>query len=672
MSDKKWNPNQPIRSLWSSAEAELCESDLELRVYSSRLLGQDSTLVLHGGGNTSVKVKELNLVGEEEEILYVKGSGWDLATIEKEGFAPVRLTPMQKLAKLKALSDPEMVNELKTQMILAGAPSPSVETILHAVLPFRFVDHTHADAVVTLTNSVDGEQRVRELYGDKVIVVPYVMPGFDLARQIDEEFSKQKTEKTIGMVLLHHGVFTFSDSAQDSYENMVKLVSMAEEYLQQEDSWSVAQDGGEITAPVGEMRGDIASLRADISAAAGSPMIMQMVQSRAGLNFSNQDRVADIACRGPVTPDHVLRTKRIPMVGRDVTAYGEEYSKYFEQYSPNATEAKTILDPAPRVVLDKSLGLCAVGKSVKDADIVADLYEHTMVCIERAESLGGWRTLPESDIFNLEYWDLEQAKLKKSSATPQFQGEVALVTGAASGIGRACVTSFIARGAVVIGLDIDSSIVDLYPNSQSSFLGIECDIADEDAQRSALEQGVRRFGGIDMVVLNAGLFPGGTHIAELDSKSWRRVLEVNLDSNLALLRESYPLLKLAPNGGRIVVMGSKNVPAPGEGAASYSASKAALVQLMRIAALEWGRDGIRVNALHPDAVFDTGIWSDEVLQSRAQHYGISVAEYKSRNIMGVEVSSRDVAELTAELCGELFAKTTAAQIPIDGGNERVI
>jgi len=322
------------------------------------------------------------------------------------------------------------------------------------------------------------------------------------------------------------------------------------------------------------------------------------------------------------------------------------------------------------VVLDQTLGLCAVGKSAAEVEMVSDLYEQTMNCIQRAEPLGGWQALPASDIFDLEYWDLEQAKLKSGGSAPLFQGEVVLVTGAASGIGKACVESFLKRGAAVVGFDINPAIEKLIDSP--AFLGIAGDIADETAQQSALEQAVRRFGGLDMVVLNAGMFPGGTPIAELKTEAWQQVLRVNLDANLALMRDCYPLLKQAPNGGRMVVMGSKNVLAPGAGAAAYSASKAALTQLMRIAAFEWGGEGIRINALHPDAVFDTGIWTDEVLQSRAEHYGMSVQQYKTRNILKVEVTSGDVAELTAEMCGPLFAKTTAAQLPVDGGNERVI
>ncbi len=658
----------PIQSLWNDEDAAKCRNDLDLRVYTSRLLGQNPNLVLHGGGNTSVKITETNLVGEEEEILYVKGSGWDLATIEAPGFAPVRLEPMKKLAKLESLSDPQMVNELKTQMTLAGAPSPSVETILHAVLPYRFVDHTHADAVVTLTNTADGEQRIRDIYGDKVIIVPYVMPGFDLARRVGELYEQKATDQTIGMILLNHGVFSFSDSAQESYERMIELVSMAEKSLMEQNAWELTQQL--VRSPEAPQRKVLATLRAELSSAAGRAMIVQMTENECGFSFVQHPHLASIASRGPVTPDHVLRTKRIPMVGRDVDGYCEDYVNYFSQHAPNARDEKTMLDPAPRVMLDQELGFCAIGKSAADVRIVSDIYEQTMTCILRAEQLGGWKALPACEIFDLEYWDLEQAKLKKGGSAPLFQGEVVLITGAASGIGRACVDSFMSRGAAVVGLDINPAIEGMI--NSPGFLGIAGDIADEAAQQAALEQAVRRFGGLDMVVLNAGMFPGGTPIAELSTEKWQQVMKINLDANLALMRECHPLLKQAPNGGRVVVMASKNVPAPGAGAAAYSASKAALTQLMRIAALEWGSDKIRVNALHPDAVFDTGIWTEEVLQARADHYGMSVEQYKTRNVLKTEVTSHDVAELSAEMCGPLFAKTTAAQLPVDGGNERVI
>jgi rhamnose utilization protein RhaD (predicted bifunctional aldolase and dehydrogenase)/NAD(P)-dependent dehydrogenase (short-subunit alcohol dehydrogenase family) len=658
-----------MKSLWNDREAAAYKSDLGLRVYTSRLLGHDPSLVLHGGGNTSVKIIEKNLVGEEEEILYVKGSGWDLETIAEAGFAPVRMAHLLKLAKLSVLSDSQMVNELKTQMTRANSPAPSVETILHASLPYKFVDHTHADAVISITNTANGCDRIREIYGDDVVIIPYVMPGFDLARVCAEKFAAEKCDRTIGMVLMNHGIFSFGETAAESYERMIALVDRAEVYLQKQNAWEISSSPLLQGEGLG-VRSEIAQLRADVSRVAGFPVVLSSHSDEKSLAFAQREDINIISQQGCATPDHVIRTKRLPLVGRDVNAYAEAYRTYFAEESPKSTQPVTILDPAPRVILDRQLGLVTVGKSAKDAAIVADIYQHTMEIIARSQLLGGYQALPASDIFAVEYWELEQAKLKKGGSAPAFTGEIALVTGAASGIGKACVDSLLKRGAAVVGLDINPAIEKLY--DRPDFVGVTCDVSDETAIAYALDKAIKAFGGLDILILNAGMFPSGCRIENLDTATWQKVMHINLDANLILMRECYPLLKLAPNGGRVVAIGSKNVPAPGPAAAAYSASKAALTQLMRVAALEWSSDRIRINTLHPNAVFDTGVWTDEVLTSRAKHYGLTVEKYKTNNLLKVEVTSRHVAELAAEMCGELFACTTAAQVPIDGGNDRVI
>ncbi len=657
-----------MQNRWNNQDAARHTTDLALRVYSSRLLGQDSSLVLHGGGNTSVKVTETNLVGETEEILYVKGSGWDLESIEEAGFAPVRMAHLLKLARLESLTDPQMVNELKTSMTLASAPSPSVETILHAALPYKYVDHTHADAVVTITNSHNGLARIREIYGEEMVIIPYVMPGFDLARLCAERFAAEATEKTVGMILMNHGIFSFGESAKASYDLMIELVTRAEDYLKANNAWDLPAPTA--TGSSKSLRGEISTLRQEISAAAGHPMLLSTDMSPACLSFARRADIGALSQQGPATPDHVIRTKRLPLLGRDVAGYTAAYRSYFKENAAHAKDEKTMLDPAPRMVLDPELGLCCAGRRAKDAVIINDIYRHTQQIIQRATLLGGYQALPAHDIFDVEYWDLEQAKLRKGGTPPPFSGEVALVTGAASGIGKACVEALLARGAAVVGVDINPEVKQLF--QRPDFLGLACDLADEAQIPQALEHAARRFGGLDMLILNAGIFPQGRRISELPTAHWRKVLNINLDANLILMRESHPLLKRAPAGGRVVIIGSKNVSAPGPGAAAYSASKAALNQLARIAALEWGCDGIRINSLHPDAVFDTALWSDELLQSRAAHYNLTVDAYKHKNLLQVEIRSCDVANLAAEMCGPLFAKTTAAQIPIDGGNDRVI
>jgi rhamnose utilization protein RhaD (predicted bifunctional aldolase and dehydrogenase)/NAD(P)-dependent dehydrogenase (short-subunit alcohol dehydrogenase family) len=656
-----------MKSLWSDREAKEFAGDLGLRVYTSRLLGRDKSLVLHGGGNTSVKIDEKNLFGEQETILYVKGSGWDLETIEPQGFSPVLLAHVLRLAELPSLSDPEMVNQLVTHMLKAAAPAPSIETILHGLMPQKFVDHTHADAVLSVSNTKDGEKRIRDVYGKRCVVIPYLMPGFDLAQLCAREFKRQSTPETVGMVLLNHGIFSFGESAREAYERMIELVTLAENYLDSKNAWMVVPN----RFTPGRVRADAqADLRRKLSDAAGSPLILKTVTNERTLSLAQHPQAATITQQGPATPDHVIRTKRTPMLGTNVERYVAEYGRYFGEHAPKAKEPKTMLDPAPRVVLDPTFGLAAAGRTAKDAAIVDEIYDHTIDVILRAEELGGFRALPARDIFDVEYWDLEQAKLKKGGKPPAFAGEVALVTGAASGIGKAAVTAFLARGAAVIGLDLDTKVESLH--ARPDFLGLHCDVTSEQHVTVALARAVLAFGGVDMLVLNAGIFPASRKIADLPTDEWRKSMSVNLDANLILLRACHPLLKLAPRGGRVVVIGSKNVLAPGPGASAYSAAKAALNQLARIAALEWGADRIRVNTLHPNAVFDTDLWTEEVLLQRAKNYGMTVEEYKTNNVLKTQVGSRDVAELAAEMCGPLFAKTTGAQVPVDGGNERVI
>ncbi len=462
-----------MKSLWTDAEAATFPGDLGQRVYTSRLLGRDKSLVLHGGGNTSVKIREKDLLGREREILYVKGSGWDLEKIEEAGFSPVKLDHLVDLAGLEALPDPQMVNEMRTHMLRADAPTPSVEAILHATLPFKYVDHTHADAVLAISNTPDGDRRIRELYGDEVVVIPYVMPGFDLARLCAQIFPRERKPATIGMVLSNHGIFSFGASAREAYERMIALVDKAERALAKESKVSAPVALTALKAP---LRQEIAALRRGVSRVAGFPAIVAIHADDASLAFAQRGDVASIARRGPATPDHVLRTKRIAMVGRDVDSYAREYAAYFGDHAPKAREPKTMLDAAPRVIVDPALGVATVGRTAKDAQIVFDIYEHTMQVIQRAEGLGGWKALPAKDIFDVEYWDLEQAKLRKGGTAPPFAGEVVLVTGAASGIGKACVQSFLARGAAVVALDLNAAVES--QAKRPDFLGIACDVTD--------------------------------------------------------------------------------------------------------------------------------------------------------------------------------------------------
>ena len=410
-----------MKSLWNDNEAAQCHGDpLALRVYSSRLLGQEAALVLHGGGNTSVKAKATNLFGETEELLYVKGSGWDLATIEAAGFAPVKLDILKKMARLEQLTDSEMVRLQRSAMTDPSAPNPSVEAILHAIIPFKYVDHTHADAVVTITNTEKGEERIRQIYGNRVLIVPYVMPGFILARKIYEMTQNIDWTPLEGIILMNHGAFSFSDEAKTSYERMIQLVTVAEDYLQTQAAVlpSLAN-----LKPKDNLL-ELVAIRKSISDIKGAAMIARLDNGLAAVNFANLPNVASIATRGPLTPDHVIRTKMKPvLLGENPTAdiadYAQAYNEYFER---NTNGRLTCLNPAPDWAIWPGYGLISFGRSVKAAQIVADIKDHTIHAIQVAEMLGGWQALPESDLFDMEYWELEQAKLGKTCHSLPLQG----------------------------------------------------------------------------------------------------------------------------------------------------------------------------------------------------------------------------------------------------------
>src|SRR5687767_3166491 len=501
-----------MKSRWNEAEAAQLTGPLGPRIYTSRLLGQEKSLVLHGGGNTSVKLREKDVFGVEHDVLYVKGSGADLETINAVNFAPLPLLYLQKLARLPALSDSQMLNELNTHVLRSGAPSPSVETLLHALLPHKYVDHTHADAVLAVSNAPDGEKRIRDIYGDRVAVIPYVMAGFQLAAHCAREFPKQAGKRTVGMVLLSHGIFSFGVEARESYERMIELVSMAEEYLKKHRAWEAVTQATPVSLP----RTDVAQLRKSISEVAGFPLLMKVNGGAKFAGFAGHPQVERLSQQGPATPDHLLYTKPVPMLGRDVAAFSKKYRDYFAKH---AKDGHTMLDPAPRMVIDKDLGFAALGRNAREAAIVEELYDHTIDVILRAEALGGWRAVGEDHLFDIEYWELEQAKLHKPKQPPMFGGEVVLVTGAASGIGKGCVESFLSRGAAVVGLDRNPAIATMW--NQPGVLGLECDLTNEKQLDSSFGEAVKRFGGVDMLVLNAGMFPSSQPVHEIAPDAWQ-------------------------------------------------------------------------------------------------------------------------------------------------------
>ena len=685
------------------------DNDLAIRIYTSRLLGSDANLVMHGGGNTSVKTTKPDLFGSPVEVLVVKGSGCDLKTIQDSGFSPLRLQPTAALATLDNLSDDDMAHQLRVNLLDNSAPRPSVESILHAILPFKFVDHTHADAVVTLTNLQHGDAIIADIYDD-CLVLPYRMPGFDLAKQVFDSLQIDDLQNRKGIILMHHGVVTFADDAKTAYENMIQLVNRSEDYIVKRITDASITTTGRKNKTADASRSlsretllRLCQIRKSVCQVKGAAQLAALDTCDFATAFATMGNVADVACRGPITPDHVIHTKRTACIfetndplddsaeeltqsdddsrfsrnqgsnhhpNNEAEQFAIDYRRYFRDH---ANDQLTMLDAAPRWGVWKEHGTLAFGNTPADCEIVTDLTEHTIKCIKTAEALDRWQPLGPKDVFRLEYWVLEQRKVVGntigSSPAPKIhQGKIAVVTGAASGIGLATARRLHDDGCVVLGLDIDRSVEDLL--CSRSLRGVVCDLTDEAAVKSEIENWVRRFGGLDIVVLNAGVFESGETIEGL-TDTWTRAIEINLTATQRVLRHCIAFLKHGYEATAIIV-GSRNFSAPGAGASAYSVSKAGVTQLARVAALELAKDNVRINTVHPDAVFDTGIWSETVLKQSADRYRMTVEQYKSKNLLRRQITSADVAAMISTVAGPIFASTTGAQIPIDGGNERVI
>lgn len=657
------------KNLWDNGALASDADLLDQCVYGSRLLGIDTSLVLHGGGNTSIKDGYCDITGRIIDAIYIKGSGGDLKSIERSGFAVLPIERLLDLLKLENLSDTDMMRELSAARFDHSMPPPSVEALMHAFIPFRAVLHSHADAILALTNNPNGRLLVQEVLGDSVVVVPYVKPGFDLAREVLSCWKERASQSTKALVLLNHGLFTFAESMVEAYTNHIEIVSKAESFLTSKVRVSTAINPRPIAN--GSKSEMIAQLRNKISLIAGKSMILSRECGSRIMSFIERSDLERVASQGPLTPDHVIRTKRLPLIGTDVEAFAREYTEYFERNAARSKSSLQMLDPAPRILLIPDLGMFSVGSSVAGASICRDIYLHTAEVIATCEdSLGGWRALDEESIFDVEYWELEQAKLQRSDDKKRLVGQVAVVTGAASGIGRACALELMSQGAAIIAVDKSHEVCSV--SDDLNWYGVVSDVTNKESLDFAISSGVDQFGGVDIAVLAAGIFGQSEMVAGVSADNLNSVRDVNTDSVLELMAKLHPLLKQSPTYGRVVIVGSKNVRAPGVGAVVYSTSKAATVQIARIAALEWAQDRIRVNVVHPDAVFDTGLWTEELIATRAKNYNISEQEYRSRNLMKVEIRAEHVGLLVAEMCGPAFFATTGAQISIDGGNERTI
>jgi rhamnose utilization protein RhaD (predicted bifunctional aldolase and dehydrogenase)/NAD(P)-dependent dehydrogenase (short-subunit alcohol dehydrogenase family) len=681
-----------MKSLWSDSEAESfiaryadkgVNRDLALRVYTTRLLGGDPRLVLHGGGNSSVKTVARDLLGDEVEVLCVKGSGWDMGNIEPAGLPAVRLGPLRKLRRLERLADEDMVNAQRGNLIDSAAPNPSVETLLHAFLPAKFVDHTHSMAVLALTDQPDGDQLCREVYGGRLALVPYIMPGFALAKKAAEIFEREPRAE--GLVLLKHGIFTLGGTAREAYERMIEMVTLAEERLQRgrRQVFAAAALPASVAsvAEVAPILRGLCALSNDRMSGIAKRQVLDFRNTPEVMSYVNGADLARYSQIGVVTPDHTIRTKNWPLLlpppessrlrewrdgpaAQAVAAFERRYLDYFRRHNASQTPPKTALDPMPRVVLVPGVGLFGLGASKKDAAIAADIALNTIAVITDAEAIGRYECIGEADMFDVEYWSLEQAKLGKAAEKPLAR-QVALVTGGGSGIGAATAQAMAKAGAELAVLDRDGEAAKTTARAiGGAALAAPCDVTDAAQVRAAFEQVCRHFGGVDIVVSNAGAAWQGT-VGEVDDATLRRSFELNFFAHQSVAQHATRIMRAQGTGGCLLFNTSKQAVNPGRDFGPYGLPKAASLALMKQYALDHGKDGIRANAVNADRI-RSGLLTLDMIQARARARGVSEIDYMSGNLLGREVTADDVADAFVYLA--TARKTTAATITVDGGN----
>ena len=676
-----------MKSLWSEGDAEAMVArygaagvgrDLAWRVYTSRLLGGDPRLVLHGGGNTSVKTVLPDLLGEPAQVLCVKGSGWDMANIEPPGLPAVRLAPIRKLRAREALSDEDMVKIQRANLIDPGAPNPSVETLLHAFLPQKFIDHTHATAVLSLADQPAAAERLADLYGPKVGIVSYIMPGFLLAKAAAEVFEADPAVE--GLVLVKHGVFSFGEDAREAYERMIAIVSLAEERLARgrksmfvRAKLPAALAGAAEIAPI--LRGACA-LPDPATQGIYKRFVLDFRSGPAILDFVNGAELERYALAGVATPDHTIRTKNYPLIvppperGRldqfaqsarqAVGHFITDYHAYFARHNAASGVKKRELDPVPRVILVPGLGLFGLGRNARDAAVAADLAESWVATVTDAEAVGTFESLSEAELFEMEYWSLEQAKLGSAVEKP-LAGQVALITGGAGTIGLATARALKNAGVEIALLDRAGAEA---AAAKLGGLGLVCDVTDPAAVHAAFDRIAERFGGVDIVVSNAGAAWQG-RIGEVEDSVLRESFELNFFAHQRVAQNAVRIMRAQGTGGVLLFNVSRQAVSPGPNAGPYGLPKAATLFLMRQYALEYGADGIRANAVNADGIRG-GLLTPEFIKERAAAYGISEADYMARNLLGREVTAEDVAQAFLDLA--LARNTSAAFVTVDGGN----
>jgi rhamnose utilization protein RhaD (predicted bifunctional aldolase and dehydrogenase)/NAD(P)-dependent dehydrogenase (short-subunit alcohol dehydrogenase family) len=677
-----------MKSRWSDADAKDfikryagVGEELALRTYTTRLLGSDPKLVLHGGGNTSIKLKARDLLGDEIDVIHIKGSGWDMGNIEPQGLPAVRLEPLRRLRALPKLSDEDMVNFQRLNLLDAAAPNPSVECLLHAFLPHKFIDHTHSTAVLALTDQPDGEAIARDVFGKRMAYVPYFIPGFTLAKAVADVFDKNPSVE--GLILPRHGIFTFADDAKTAYEKMIEFVTMAEERLQKNrkalKSAALPKEIACVSDIAPIIRGAVAIERNEFAGTV-KRQILDFRTNAKILSYVSGAELSRYSQIGVATPDHTIRTKNWPLVlpapdahklhdwkkavEQAVADYVAHYHAYFARNNERANPKKKGLDPLPRVVLVPGVGLFGLGASAKDAAIAADIAENTVEVVTDAEAITAYKPISEADMFEVEYWSLEQAKLGKG-AEKVLARQVCVITGGGSGIGAATAKAMAAEGAEVALLDRDhDAAVKAAKAIHKNALAIQCDVTDPAAVRAAFDKVVEAFGGVDIVVSNAGAAWQGK-IGEVDSDVLRKSFELNFFAHQAVAQAAVHVMKAQGTGGCLLFNTSKQAINPGKDFGPYGLPKASTLFLMKQYALDYGKEGIRSNAVNADRI-RSGLLTDEMVAARSKARGLSEKDYMGGNLLGREVYASEVAEAFVYLAHA--EKTTAAVITVDGGN----
>ncbi|MHB9035490.1 MAG: bifunctional aldolase/short-chain dehydrogenase [Armatimonadota bacterium] len=669
--------------------------DLALRTYTSRLLGCDKSLVLHGGGNASVKSSFTNVLGQVLPALYVKASGIDMAAIEPEGHPGLDQNRLLELKSVPQLSDSTMTNELRIRMFDSTALNPSIEALVHAFIPKKFIDHTHAEAILALTNQTGGERIVREALGDDIIVLPYVKAGFKLAKAA--QFAFEANPSASAMVLMHHGIITWGDSARESYDRMIAFANKAEDYIAAHLSQPLkpktvttleqAKDRVAKAAPV--LRGVLCRhLENDYDRFVLTPLMTREV-----LDFVDSERGKDLALTPPLTPDYLIRTKALPMwvdspdyddperlreqLSEAVERYSQDYDAYVSRNSGASAESLTRFDSLPRVIMMPGLGALCVGIDAKAAGIARDITEQAISVKTKIAAMGSYEGLSERDLFGMEYYSLQHAKLG-SAGKQSLAGRVGFVTGAAGAIGSGICRGLLEQGCHLAvtdlaGPNLDNLVEELSAAYPGHVIGVPMDVTDSDSVNNAIDTMSRTWGGVDIAVVNAGV----AHVSplkDMDLSIFQKLEKINVEGTLLALQQMARHFELQGAGGDIVLVSTKNVFSPGATFGAYSATKAASHQLARIASLELASIGVRVNMVAPDAVFSdgarkSGLWQ-EVGPGRMKARGLDEKGledyYQSRNLLKAKVTAEHVANAVLFFVTRQ-TPTTGATIPVDGG-----